>query len=69
MAECTCDCHKTFRVGERVMARDWMGKNVGKGRVIWTQPPQFYGPYMKVRLDDGLQAIVPMHKSARLVKK
>jgi hypothetical protein len=51
------------------MARDWQGKNVGKGRVIWTQPPQFYGPYMKVRLDDGMQAIVPMHKSARLVKK
>ena len=50
------------------MARDWAGKALGKGRVTWVQPPQFYGPYMKVKLDDGMTVIAPQHTSKRLVK-
>jgi hypothetical protein len=51
------------------MARDYKGNALGKGRVIWTQPPREYGPYMKVQLDaTGMTVIVPMRTSNRLVK-
>jgi hypothetical protein len=66
---CDCGCHKTFKRGDRVVARDWRGQPLGRGKVIWSQPKEFYGPYMKVRLDSGALVTVPMHTSNRLLPK
>jgi hypothetical protein len=50
------------------MARDYKGNALGRGKVIWAQPPREYGPYMKVKLDTGMTVIVPMRTSNRLVR-
>ena len=66
--DCSCQCHTTFKTGERVAAYDWMGRALGRGRVVWIQPPGFHGPYMKVLLDTKQTVTVPMHTSKRLVR-
>lgn len=64
---CKCTCHVTFRVGERVAAYDYKGDLVGRGRVVASQLEN--GLYMKVKLDGGVETVVPQAKAKRLVKK
>jgi len=54
-------------VGSRVMAINYKGERLGKGRVTASQREN--GPWMKVRLDTGGEIVVPQGTSKRLVQK
>jgi hypothetical protein len=55
-----------WNVGDRVMAIDYKGERLGKGRVIASQ--RHHGEYMKVHLDTGMEVTVPQAMAKRLVK-
>lgn len=56
-----------FSVGDRVMAINYKGERLGRGRVTASQREN--GFYMRVKVDNGPEVVVPQGMSKRLLLK